>query len=157
VTSLNDAPAFEIHVATGDSLLHGKPPEGSVDQLLLDWHPLAHYYRAEDEATLNRILKRNYDHVVVGIPPYITVKDAKLNAQYRKRFKSCHMKFSLAVPFMERFFDLAIIADKANSAGYVGMITANSFMKREFGKKLIESFIPRWDLTHVIDTSKAHI
>jgi hypothetical protein len=24
------------------------------------------------------------------------------------------------------------------------MITANSFMKREFGKKLVETYIPRW-------------
>ncbi len=30
-------------------------------------------------------------------------------------------------------------------------------MKREFGKKLIEEFLPRWDLTHVIDTSGAYI
>jgi hypothetical protein len=38
------------------------------------------------------------------------------------------------------------------------MITANSFMKREFGKKLIEKqFIPTWDLTHVVDTSGAYI
>lgn len=37
------------------------------------------------------------------------------------------------------------------------MITANSFMKREFGKKLIEEFLPRIDLTHVIDTSGAYI
>ena len=37
------------------------------------------------------------------------------------------------------------------------MITANSFMKREFGKKLIEEFFPRIDLTHVIDTSGAYI
>ena len=36
------------------------------------------------------------------------------------------------------------------------MITANSFMKREFGKKLIEEFFPKVDLTHVIDTSPAH-
>ena len=37
------------------------------------------------------------------------------------------------------------------------MITANSFMKREFGKKLIEEFLPHIDLTHVIDTSGAYI
>ena len=37
------------------------------------------------------------------------------------------------------------------------MITANSFMKREFGKKLIEEFFPTVDLTHVIDTSGAYI
>ena len=44
-----------------------------------------------------------------------------------------------------------------DGAGYVGMITANSFMKREFGKKLIEEFFPKIDLTHVIDTSGAYI
>jgi len=32
------------------------------------------------------------------------------------------------------------------------MITTNSFMKREFGKKLIEQCIPTWDLTQIIDT-----
>lgn len=38
-----------------------------------------------------------------------------------------------------------------------GQITANSFMKREFGKKLIEAFLPTVDLTHVIDTSGAYV
>src|SRR3954463_9267877 len=37
------------------------------------------------------------------------------------------------------------------------MITANSFMKRGVGKKLIESFLPAVDLTHVIDTSGSYI
>ena len=37
------------------------------------------------------------------------------------------------------------------------MITANSFMKREFGKKLIEDYLPTKALTHVIDTSGAYI
>ena len=37
------------------------------------------------------------------------------------------------------------------------MITANSFMKREFGKRLIEESIPHWDVTHVVDTSGAYI
>ena len=45
----------------------------------------------------------------------------------------------------------------SRSAGFVGQITANSFMKREFGKKLIEAFLPQADLTHVIDTSGAYI
>jgi hypothetical protein len=155
--SLEDAPGFEINVATGDSLLHGEAPTGSAEQLLL---PFDHYYQAEDEAALRRIIRRSHYHAVVGNPPYITVKDAGLNARYRKRFGSCHMKYSLAVPFMERFFDLAIKgsnSDRVESAGYVGMITANSFMKREFGKKLIESYIPRWDLKNVVDTSGAYI
>jgi hypothetical protein len=60
---------------------------------------------------------------------------------------------------MERIFDLAVTGDGTarQSAGYTGQITANSFMKREFGKKLIEEFIRNWDLTHVIDTSGAYI
>ena len=61
------------------------------------------------------------------------------------------MKYSLAVPFLERIVSLAV------EGGFTGQITANSFMKREFGKKLIEEFFPRVDLTHVIDTSGAYI
>src|SRR5690606_29464643 len=56
-----------------------------------------------------------------------------------------------SVPFLERIFGLAC------PGGYTGQITSNSFMKREFGKKLIEAFIPTVDLTHVIDTSGAYI
>ena len=122
--------------------------------------PFDHYYQTEDEGTLERIIRPSHYHAVVGNPPYITVKDAGLNARYRERSGSCHMKYSLAVPFMERFFDLAIKGgngDQLESAGYVGMITSNSFMKREFGKKLIESYIPRWDLKNVVDTSGAYI
>ena len=39
----------------------------------------------------------------------------------------------------------------------MGLITTNSFMKREFGKKIIEDFFPLVDLTHIIDTSGAYI
>jgi hypothetical protein len=113
-------------------------------------------YRAEDLGELNRILGQQY-HAVVGNPPYITVKDAALNQEYRSRFSTCYQKYSLAVPFTERFFELAVPGYDAQPAGYVGMITANSFMKREFGKKLIEEFFPHIDLTHVIDTSGAYI
>jgi len=154
INRLEDAPDFKINLAVGDSLLHGEHQE----QLRMGWHPIAHVYETEDRDELNRILKRGHYHAVVGNPPYITVKDAALNKAYRQ-YGSCHMKYSLAVPFMERFFDLAIQGngDGRTLAGYVGMITANSFMKREFGKKLIESYIPRWELTHVIDTSGAYI
>ncbi len=116
---------------------------------------------------MDRILGQQY-HAVVGNPPYITVKDKALNQLYRDRYRTCHRQYSLAVPFTERFFQLALKnlhhectkgtkGFEAESAGFVGMITANSFMKREFGKKLIEEFFPRVDLTHVIDTSGAYI
>ena len=160
VRRLADAPAFEFHVATGDSLLHGpRAGTASARQAYLDpeHDPLGHVYRTEDAPALRAILGRRY-HAVVGNPPYITPKDKALNQGYRDRFGSCHRKYSLAVPFTERFFDLAQLATgNAEAAGFVGMITANSFMKREFGKKLIEKFIPQWDLTHVVDTSGAYI
>ena len=162
VRRLADAPGFELHVAAGDSLLHGPRPgmAGARQEYLegVATDPLGHVYRTEDAETLRAILGRRY-HVVVGNPPYITPKDKALNQGYRERFGSCHRKYSLAVPFTERFFDLAHApaADAAEPAGFVGMITANSFMKREFGRKLIEEFIPRWDLTHVVDTSGAYI
>jgi hypothetical protein len=67
------------------------------------------------------------------------------------------MKYSLGAPFTERFFELAVTGRGAQPAGFVGLITANSFMKREFGAKLIEQVLPRLDLTHVVDTSGAYI
>ena len=161
VRGLADAPAFSLHVAAGDSLLHGPAPDLSgARQEYLDPErdPLGHVYRAEDAEALRTILGRRY-HVVIGNPPYITPKDKALNAGYRTRFRSCHGKYSLAVPFMERFFDLAHepAFGSVEPAGFVGMITANSFMKREFGRKLIEKHVPKWDLTHVLDTSGAYI
>ena len=159
VHRLADAPAFEIHVATGDSLLHG-PRAGTTaarqEYLDPEHDPLGYVYRTEDAPALRAILGRRYQ-VVIGNPPYITAKDKVLNQEYRKRFGSCHRKYSLAVPFTERFFDLAHAPATGSAAGFVGMITANSFMKREFGKKLIEKFIPQWDLTHAVDTSGASI
>jgi hypothetical protein len=84
-------------------------------------------------------------------------KDAALNEAYRQRYFTCYRSYSLAVPFTERFLDLTIPAENGSAAGFAGMITANSFMKREFGKKLIEQFLPHFDLTHVIDTAGAFI
>jgi hypothetical protein len=167
IRRLRHAPAFRIHVASGDSLLHGRrfrefedpaayQPTFDSEEAFRD--ELKHHYEVEDTEILHRILGQQY-HAVVGNPPYITVKDRALSELYRLRYPSCRGKYSLSVPFMERFFDLAVKGDGTpqHPAGFTGQITANSFMKREFGKKLIEQFIPRWDLTHVIDTDKAHI
>ncbi len=177
IERLKDAPGFRFQLATGDSLLHGKrwqigtsrQADVGVQRKLIGEDRLEHFYATEDKEALDRLLGRQY-HAVVGNPPYITVKDGALNEAYRVRYESCYRQYSLAVPFMERFFELAVgakihegglsPADEAASkdpVGFVGMITANSFMKREFGKRLIEAYIPRWDLTHVIDTSGAYI
>jgi hypothetical protein len=160
ITRLREAPGFRINVTAGDSLLHGRRfGELGLKGETVDLRRVGgseHVYCAEDLVELNRILGQEY-HVVVGNPPYITVKDQALNQAYRNRFSTCHRQYSLAVPFTERFFELAVYGHNGGSTGYVGMITANSFMKREFGKKLIEEFFPHIDLTHVIDTSGAYI
>lgn len=162
VRRLANAHDFRVSVAIGDSLLHGTRFGLTRSQELFDAAEshagtgLAHAYASEDLNEVQRILGRQY-HAVVGNPPYIVVKDAALNAAYRRQYASCHMKYSLGAPFTERFFELAVSAVDGRSAGYVGLITANSFMKREFGSKLIEKVLPRLDLTHVVDTSGAYI
>ena len=161
VHRLTEAPDFKLNVAIGDSLLHGKRFGMTATDGMFEGAEhyagtgLAHAYASEDLAEVNRILGRQY-HTVVGNPPYIVVRDASLNAAYRQRYASCHMKYSLGAPFTERFFDLAVTGT-GQPAGFVGLITANSFMKREFGSKLIEQVLPRLDLTHVVDTSGAYI
>jgi len=167
VHRLSEAPDFKIHVAIGDSLLHGKRfgLTASEDMFQGAEHfsgtGLEHAYASEDLADVQRILSKQY-HAVVGNPPYIVVKDSSLNAAYRSRYASCHRQYSLGVPFTERFFELAVTGKVgeqtiSRSAGFVGLITANSFMKREFGSKLIEQVLPRLDLTHIVDTSGAYI
>ena len=148
VRRLGDTQGFEIHLACGDSLLHGSP---GGDQLSMGWSSIDHVYQPEDRKALERLLRPKFYHAIVANPPYITPKDRALNQAYRDRYSTCHMKYSLAVPFLERIVSLAV------EGGFTGQITANSFMKREFGKKLTEAFLPRVDLTHVIDTSGAYI
>jgi len=156
VKRIKDSPNFHFNLAVGDSLLHGPAP-GELPELRLGHEAIKHSYPAETPDAIWKILSKRF-HAVVGNPPYITVKDKSLNRAYRSMFESCHRQYSLAVPFMERFFDLAIPAKMDTpTAGFVGMITTNTFMKREFGKKLVEEFIPEWDVTHVIDTSGAYI
>jgi hypothetical protein len=149
ITRLKDAPGFVIHLACGDSLLHGSGRK--LQQFLGDWDPLEHVYQPENREALEQVLQPGSYHAVAANPPYITPKDRALNQAYRDRYATCHMKYSLSVPFLERIVSLAV------AGGFAGQITANSFMKREFGKKLIEEFFPRVDLTYVIDTSGAYI
>lgn len=171
VTRLADAPAFELKIECGDSLLHTPLLGGQTE--LFDKHDsdaaaaaatrgrgkkaadtdeeCEHAYASENLAALKAVLRHGQYHAVMANPPYIVVRDAELNQRYRKRFSACHRQYSLAVPFMEHIYGLC------TSGGFTGQITANSFMKREFGKKLIEQFFKGVDLTHVIDTSGAYI
>jgi hypothetical protein len=156
ITRLPECPDFKLNLATGDSLLHGPEP-GQFAGFGQYRAGIAHVYQTEDAPELARIFGQGY-HVVVGNPPYINVADSALRDAYRGRHRFCHGKYALTVPFMERFFELAHLqVGEQELAGYVGQITANSFMKREFGAPLIEQFLPTVDLTTIIDTSGAYI
>jgi len=168
VKRLKDAPDFKINLAVGDSLLHGRRfrefdanvgPQTSFNTGNEHFEDeLAHFFDTEDSAELHRILGQQY-HAVVGNPPYITVKDKALNQLYRDRYESCSGKYALSVPFMERFFDLAVTGsgDGRELAGFTGQITSNSFMKRPYARTLIEQIIPKWDLTTIVDSAGASI
>ncbi|MFF3407744.1 BREX-2 system adenine-specific DNA-methyltransferase PglX [Streptomyces sp. NPDC002742] len=159
------APAFPINVAVGDSLLHGRGAETVTETLDTLFAGAAEArtfaYRTEDVWDFSEqvdLLGRGSYHVVVGNPPYITVKDKQENENYKKAYDACYRQYALSVPFAQRIFELAIRAGgDQRDGGFTGQITANSFMKREFGKRLIEELFPKVDLTHVIDTSGAYI
>lgn len=159
-TSLVNAPKFTLNLANGDSLLHG-PEQGGADAF--DYGDLSFdkdaassgfTYGTEDAGLLRKILAPGQYDAVVGNPPYITVRDKALNARYREIYHFCKALYALTVPFMEKFFDLAKPGDRA---GWIGQITSNSFMKREFGVPLIEDFLSTRDLRLVADTSGAYI
>lgn len=163
IGSLVNAPAFNFHLAIGDSLLGGSASSVHLDLGDGEYVP----YSTEDLTEYSGILENGQYHVVVANPPYIQPPDAKLRDRYRMLYPMCHRKYALTVPFMELLFRLARPPQPGQGSGYVGQITANSFMTREFGKPLIEKFLsgkyigPRHpeyiDLTQIVDTSRAEI
>ncbi|MFB9777786.1 BREX-2 system adenine-specific DNA-methyltransferase PglX [Brevibacterium otitidis] len=157
LTSLENAPSFPLHLAVGDSLLHDRSEELNYGPFDADAQISGFTYTVEDLEKLRSLLRAGSYDVVVGNPPYITVKDKTLNQRYREIYDTCKGTYALTVPFMERFFELAKPARAGEPAGWTGQITSNSFMKREFGSKIIEEFLVRKDLRLVADTSGAYI
>ncbi|MEU3217073.1 BREX-2 system adenine-specific DNA-methyltransferase PglX [Streptomyces sp. NPDC006971] len=167
VRTLGDAAKYEwpIHLAVGDSLIKARQLELALvlsedEDGGIEGDPLTEFtYTTEDVHEHPGILQQGRYHVVVGNPPYITVQDKKLNELYRELYSACNREYALSIPFSQRFFELAKKGHEDGSGcGIVGQITANSFMKREFGGKLIEEhFTHHVELTEVIDTSGAYI
>ncbi|WP_422773838.1 BREX-2 system adenine-specific DNA-methyltransferase PglX [Plantactinospora sp. WMMC1484] len=161
VASLERTPAWPIRVATGDSLLPWGNPGAGEQTDVFKWQtekPFA--YSSEDEDVLPGFLRPGQYTVVVGNPPYITVPDSARGQLYRELYPTvCYRQYAMTVPFAKRFFDLAVQSDdNGEGGGWVGQITGNSFMKREFGKRLISDYFAHdIELTEVIDTSAAYI
>jgi hypothetical protein len=156
---------FPLQIAAGDSLIRDRQETLFDDVEVPAEHNSAREvarfkYATEDLDNFPDMLREGRYHVVVGNPPYVTPKDKKLNALYRTMYQDvCSGQYALSVPFAQRFFELAKRPEAdGRGSGHIGQITANSFMKREFGRKLITDFFATAvDLTHVIDTSGAYI
>ena len=151
---LDKAPPLPLNLCVADSLLHGVTGENLRLSEQLDPETRKGWgddlFALEDEEEALRILTGRF-HAVVGNPPYITEKDAVKRDQYRDLYQAASGKYALAAPFVERFFGLAV------DAGFVGMINANSFSKRDFGQVLIKQILPNLDVSKVIDTSGTYI
>ena len=145
---LGEVPELPLIVAVGDSLIPrdttGNSWTHTPDEDLSDF---------EDPA-INLLGTGSYD-AVVGNPPYIVVRDRHEYEIYRAIYPVCRGKYPLTVPFIVRFFELARSA--GGRAGFTGLLVSNAFMKREFGRPLVEEFLATVDLTHVLDTSGAYI
>jgi len=85
--------------------------------------------------------------VILGNPPFVTARDELARRAYIKRWATAVKGFHLLVPFFERAFQLL------RPDGRLGFIVSNAFCKREFGKKLVEDFLPKHTLQEVVDCS----
>ncbi|MCP5119321.1 MAG: BREX-2 system adenine-specific DNA-methyltransferase PglX, partial [bacterium] len=154
ITRLERAPRLPLNLCVADSLLHGVTGQQAGFASVV---PVAErkawgddLFALEDEDEALRVLGQRY-HAVVGNPPYVRGKDSAKNRVYKELYEACVGRFILAVPFLERFFRISTIG------GFVGLINANYFAKREYGKKLIGEVLPRLDIYKIIDTAGAHI
>lgn len=85
--------------------------------------------------------------VILGNPPFVRAKNEQARRAYMERWATAIKGFHLLVPFFERAFALLRLN------GQLGFIVSNAFAKREFGKKLVEEFLPRFTLEEVVDCS----
>lgn len=160
--SLAEASTFHPHVYWADGLEQVEREEVKQGQQLGLFDPnkpappKATLTRPEIREVLRGVLEPRF-HALVANPPYITERDPTRKEYHRtkvgrtRRYVTAYREYSLGAPFTERCFQLAV------PSGLVGLITANNFMKREFGKPLIEEVLDRKDLTLVVDTSQASI
>ena len=150
VTDLDRLRTFHINVISCDSLI---PWERLAREMLPgtagSW--LARYGTDDERARNESFFARDF-HAVVGNPPYILVKDKKKRSDYRLAFpRSASGKYSLSAPMTERFVLMPC------SGGRSGIIVANNFCKRSFGKGVVEKVLRDVTLDRVIDSSGAYI
>ena len=106
---LADAPVLPIHVAVGDSLLW-RCHSGSVGcrRHRRPHVPLPHRRLSSSPSILQPAATTSWSATRRTSPS----RTRPLNAAYRERYSTCHRQYALAVPFMERFFQLASRGDR---------------------------------------------
>ncbi|MBN1209234.1 MAG: BREX-2 system adenine-specific DNA-methyltransferase PglX [Myxococcaceae bacterium] len=150
ISRLEELPALPLNIVAADSLLRGFTVDGD-ERLAVDAERMLREAPDTLEPQAAGALLRQRYHVVVGNPPFISVPDSGRRRLYRERYVSAHLRFTLSAPFIERFFQLAV------DDGFVGLITSPAFMKREFGRALVEQVLPRVELTNIVDASGAYL
>ena len=150
LTRLDRTPPLRLNLVVADSLYR-------QSQLALETPGEARFawgsrlFAFMDEREAMRVLRSGSYHAVVGNPPYIKESDGRKRRHLLDHYRSAFAQFTLSAPFTERFFELAV------PSGCVGMINANAFAKRDFGKVLIEEILPHFDIQKMIDTAGAFI
>jgi hypothetical protein len=161
VNRLADAARFHPHVYWADGLeqVEREEQRASLQYALFEKtedKPRASLTRPEVRIALRTVLQPGFQ-VVVANPPYILEGDDSRKAYHREklarrqRYLSAYKQYHLSSPFTERCFQLAV------KTGFVGLIIDNQFMKRDFGRPLIEQVLANVNLSLVADTSQAHI
>ena len=150
VTDLQRLQTLHFNVLSCDSLI---PWERLSQELLPGTHSAwLTNYGTDNERVKNEDFFSLEFHAVVGNPPYPSPSDAKKNRDYRSLWpESAAGLYSLSAPMTERFLRLA------RQNAFVGLIVANNFAKREFGKTLVTKTLSSFDFTLVVDCSGAFI
>lgn len=159
--TLAEAARFHPHVYWADGLEQVERDE--VKQPLqtdlfvkTEEKPRATLTRADVRTALRKVFVKKF-HAVVANPPYIVESDDARKAYHREkvgreqRYVSAHGQYHLSSPFTERCFQLAM------NGGFVGLLVDNQFMKKDYGRPLVEEVLPGLDLSLVVDTSRAQI
>ena len=151
VTQLEKLASLTFNLRTMDSLIPWERGATKQGDLFPAMDRLSVYATPGERSENAGFLDRAF-HAVIGNPPYITPKDPRKREDYRSFWPdSASGKYTLSAPFVERFLSLG--TDGAS----IGQITANSFMKRQFGRSLTAKIFSKWTMRGVIDTSGAFI
>jgi hypothetical protein len=149
-SSLEKLASVTLNLAVMDSLVPWERLEGQL-KLFPGADELETYGTREERRKNAEFLHKAF-HAVVGNPPYITAKDPAKRDGYRDFWpEAIGGKYSLSAPFAYRFMTLP------TAGGFSGQINGNAFLKRQFGRKVIEQAFVTVNITGVVDTSGAYI